>query len=231
MPLLDDTWIPEGSRIIVACSGGGDSVALLHLLAAEAAGRKWDLTVAHLDHALRPASSDDARFTTRLAEELGLKCVTERREITAEKKSGENTESAARRVRYDFLGEVRDAEAPGGLIATGHTLDDQLETIALRLERGAGLRGQRGILPRREDDVIRPLLGTRRDHLRQWLTVNSMTFCSRKRGDWPIAPECSTARSTSSRGGGPAGPGPLICPGRSCSRAPRGARHRLRSTR
>ncbi len=61
-----------------------------------------------------------------MAEELGLKCVTERREIAAGKYSGENTESAARRIRYDFLREVRDTEAPGGLIATGHTLDDQL---------------------------------------------------------------------------------------------------------
>ncbi|MFC1529549.1 tRNA lysidine(34) synthetase TilS [Gemmatimonadota bacterium] len=176
MPLLDDTWIPDGSRIIVACSGGGDSVALLHLLAAEAAGRDWDLTVAHLDHGLRPSSVEDARFTTLMAEELGLKCVTERRKIATGKNSGENTESAARRIRYDFLSEVRDAEAPGGLIATGHTLDDQLETIALRLERGAGLRGQRGILPRREDDVIRPLLGTRRDHLRQWLTGEGLEW-------------------------------------------------------
>ncbi len=177
MPLLDDTHIPKGSRIIVACSGGGDSVALLHLLAAGAVEREWDLTVAHLDHGLRPESPEDAQFTTRLADRLGLASVVERRVVTTGRRQGESVESAARRIRYSFLGDVRDTTAPGGLIATGHTLDDQLETIALRLERIAGIRGQRGILPLREDGVVRPLLGARRVHLRQWMTDRGIDWC------------------------------------------------------
>ncbi|MFC1595346.1 tRNA lysidine(34) synthetase TilS [Gemmatimonadota bacterium] len=177
MPLLDDTHIPKGSRIIVACSGGGDSVALLHLLAAGAVDRDWNLTVAHLDHGLRPESAEDARFTSRLADGLGLACVVERRDVSSDRRQGESVESAARRVRYSFLRKVRDAAATGGLVATGHTLDDQLETIALRLERNAGIRGQRGILPLREDGVVRPLLGTRRALLRQWITDRGFDWC------------------------------------------------------
>jgi len=176
MPFLDDTHIPNGSRIIVACSGGGDSVALLCLLVAGAAEREWDLTVAHLDHGLRPESAEDALFTTRLADGLGLACVVERRDVTSQRRQGESVESAARRIRYSFLREVRDAAASGGLIATGHTLDDQLETIALRLERNAGIRGQRGILPLREDGVVRPLLGARRALLRQWMTERGIDW-------------------------------------------------------
>ncbi|MFC1545285.1 tRNA lysidine(34) synthetase TilS [Gemmatimonadota bacterium] len=177
MPLLDDTHIPKGSRIVVACSGGGDSVALLHLLADGAVRQEWILTVAHLDHGIRAESAEDAAFTERLAEGLGLNSVVERRDVVSDRRQGESVESAARRIRYSFLGEVRDRTAPGGLIATGHTLDDQLETIALRLERDAGIRGQRGILPLREDGVVRPLLGTRRRHLRQWMTDLNIDWC------------------------------------------------------
>jgi tRNA(Ile)-lysidine synthase len=176
MPFLDDRHIPDGSRIVVACSGGGDSVAMLHLLAAKAAGREWELIVAHLDHGLRPASAEEARFTARLTEQLGLAGVVERREVATLQGPGENLESAARRVRYEFLRAVRDETAPGGLIATGHTLDDQLETVALRLERSAGLRGARGILPLREDGVVRPLLGARRVDLREWLTARGLDW-------------------------------------------------------
>ncbi len=174
---VDTTYLPPGSGIVVACSGGGDSVALLHLLAAERRARDWELVVAHLDHGLRPAAAAEAAFVRALAGELELPCLVERCRVKQERRPGESIESAARRLRYAFLRAVRDDRLPGGLIATGHTLDDQLETLALRLERGAGLRGLRGILPRRADGVVRPLMGVRRDELRAWLGARSLTWC------------------------------------------------------
>jgi len=167
--LLDRTYLPPQSDVLVACSGGGDSVALLYLLAAGAEEYGWRLTVAHLDHRLRAESPMDADLTRRCAADLGLRCVVGSRDVGGERLPGESIEAAARRLRYEFLRLVRDEWAPGGLIATGHTADDQLETLALRLERKSGLRGVRSILPHREDGVVRPLLGARRSELRGWM--------------------------------------------------------------
>lgn len=168
MVLLDKTYLPPASRIVVACSGGGDSVALLNLLAEEADEEGWELLVAHLDHCLREDSGRDVQFTRKCAGKLGLECVVGERNVERERKSGESIEAAARRIRYEFLGSVRDERFAGGLIATGHTADDQLETVAMRLERDTGLRGLRAILPCREDGVVRPLLQARRSLLRDW---------------------------------------------------------------
>lgn len=176
MGLLDHTHIPPESRVVIACSGGGDSVALLHLLAAGQESYGWRLTVAHLDHGLREESSRDAAFTAARASWLGLPCIVERRDVEREKRPGESIEAAARRIRYDFLHHVRDREAPGGVIATGHTADDQLETVAMRLERGAGMRGLRAILPARGDGVVRPLLAVRRDQLRAWMQAREIAW-------------------------------------------------------
>jgi len=174
--LLDHTHIPPESRVVIACSGGGDSVALLHMLADGADRHGWRLTVAHLDHGLREESSHDATFTASCASRLGLPCIVERRDVEQERRPGESIEAAARRIRYDFLHHVRDREAPGGVIATGHTADDQLETVAMRLERGAGMRGLRAILPARGDGVVRPLLAVRRGQLRAWMQAREIAW-------------------------------------------------------
>ncbi len=174
MTLLDRTYLPPESHVLVACSGGGDSVALLHLMVADTHRYRWRLEVAHLDHGLREESSLDAAFTRELAADLGLECVVECADVAEQRRPGEGVEAAARRVRYDFLHRVRDKLAPGGLIATGHTADDQLETLAMRLERGSGLRGLRSILPIREDGVVRPLLGARRQELRGWMRARGI---------------------------------------------------------
>ncbi len=177
MPELDTTYLPPGAEIVIACSGGGDSVALLHLLADRAPQRDWRLLVAHFDHGLRPTSAGEARFVRELAAERDLPVISERAAVGEDRRGGESMEGTARRLRYDFLCRVRDTHVPGGLIATGHTRDDQLETVALRLERGAGVRGLRAILPRRADGVVRPLLGVRRNELRTWLEARGARWC------------------------------------------------------
>ncbi|WP_439621775.1 tRNA lysidine(34) synthetase TilS [Gemmata sp.] len=135
---------------VVGVSGGADSVALLRALAASRTGA---LTVAHVNHGLRGAESDgDAAFVRDLAASLDLACVTKSIDVAA---LGGNLESTARRVRYEFFAEVaRDAGA--AWIATGHTADDQAETVLHRIVRGTGIQGLRGIASGRAGGVSPP---------------------------------------------------------------------------
>ena len=143
--------------VVLAVSGGADSVALLRALAdAPPAG---GLVVAHLNHRLRGPDSDaDAAFVAELAPHLPRRVEAIDVRSAA---SGENLEGTARRVRYDFLGRVA-REVGAGSVATAHTLDDQAETVLHRLIRGAGLRGLRGIAESRElvpgVRLLRPML-------------------------------------------------------------------------
>ena len=155
--------IASGASLLLAVSGGPDSMALLH--GAARLGR-WQLAVAHLDHGLRPDSAADATFVTDAAAALDLPCTVRRTDVAAAAATqGRGLEEAGRVARYRFLEEVA---APDALIATAHTADDSAETILLNLVRGSGLAGASGIPPRR-GRVVRLLLGERRARLRQLL--------------------------------------------------------------
>jgi len=166
-----EAWGPEG--VLVAVSGGADSVALLRGLAAIAEGTSAQLCVAHLNHGLRGAEGEaDAEFVQGLSEELALPAVIGDADVRHEQRGGEGMEAAARRVRYRFL---RDEAERRGLryVAVGHTADDQAETVLHRLLRGTGVRGLAG-MPRVRTlspavSLIRPLLGCRREELRDYL--------------------------------------------------------------
>ncbi|MBN1774723.1 MAG: tRNA lysidine(34) synthetase TilS [Deltaproteobacteria bacterium] len=155
--------LPRGARVLVAVSGGGDSVALLRLLAALAPERELRLEVAAVDHRTRPGTADEVRFVAELAGGLGLPF---RPLVLAEDGAGRN-EDALRRERLRAL---TSAARDGGAsrIATGHQADDAAETVLMRLLRGAGLDGLGGIRPR-HGPLFRPLLGFRRAELRDWL--------------------------------------------------------------
>jgi tRNA(Ile)-lysidine synthase len=154
-----------GEAVLVAVSGGIDSVVLLDLLQRLVPDYGISLHVAHLDHGLRGASSsDDARFVERLAEERGLPIHTSRLEpgsLGNHRKYGR--EGAAREVRYAFLESVA-AEIGVERIALGHTANDQAETILHRLTRGTGATGLRGIPPVRPP-FVRPLIEATRDEI------------------------------------------------------------------
>ncbi len=165
----------ERTRVLVAVSGGGDSVALLHLLHRFAARRRIELTVAHLDHALRRGSAVDSRFVGRLAASLGLPVVARRRDVAAQRRRDESPEEAARRVRRAFLLEAA-AEAGAVAIATGHTQDDQAETILMRLARGAGPTALLAMTPAGPGPFVKPLLGIERAALRAWLRKKRLPF-------------------------------------------------------
>ncbi len=161
--------LPAGSAVVVAVSGGPDSVCLLDCLHALAPALGLRLHVAHLDHGLRADGSaeQDAAYVRYLGAHYGLPVTCERqdtRQLMAQRRLG--AQEAARLVRYRFLEGVADrlaAEGAAGavVIATGHTADDQAETLLLHLLRGSGLSGLAGMRPRR-GQIVHPLLETPR---------------------------------------------------------------------
>ncbi|HKI38468.1 MAG TPA: tRNA lysidine(34) synthetase TilS [Gemmataceae bacterium] len=158
--------------LVVAVSGGPDSVALLRA-AREVRGAGL-LIAAHLNHQLRgPESDADEAFVRDLCAGLSLDCRYERLDVRGVAGAeGANLEGTARRLRYDWLARVA-GEAGAGWVATGHTANDQAETVLHRLLRGAGLKGLRGIAARRGlaagVAVVRPLLKATRAEVMAYL--------------------------------------------------------------
>jgi tRNA(Ile)-lysidine synthase len=168
--------ILPGETVVVACSGGTDSVALLHALLALRETIPCGLAVAHFHHGLRRRADRDAAFVRDLAGRSGLAFYLGRRDVRAyARRHGLNLEEAGRVLRYAFLKKTA-AKAGAVRIATGHTLDDQAETVLIRLFRGSGPRGLSGIAPKTEDGIIRPLLGLRRREAEAYLRENGSPF-------------------------------------------------------
>lgn len=157
--------------LVVAVSGGADSVALLRAVTLHLP-RPGRVVVAHLDHQLRAGSSEDAIWVERLAASLGLPAIVERHDVAAQAgATGVGLEEAARRCRYDFLVRVA-AEQNCQWIAMAHTADDQAETVLHHLLRGTGLPGLRGMPPARAlgaSTLVRPLLSVARAQVLDFL--------------------------------------------------------------
>jgi tRNA(Ile)-lysidine synthase len=151
--------IQKGSALLVAVSGGPDSVCLLHLLFL--LSNRWGirLGVAHFEHGLRGQESvADMEFVEALCRANAIEffkgCSSDLKHLA---QSGGNIQSEARRQRYDFFHEIKRQQG-FDLIATGHTADDQAEELLFRLIRGSSLSGLSGIAVKRPDGVIRPIL-------------------------------------------------------------------------
>ena len=169
--------LPPGGRVVIALSGGPDSVALVHVLRELEAGGELGLAgLAHLNHQLRgEAAEADEAFCRALAAELSLPLEVERADVRGTARAnGWSIEDAARRLRYQFLEAAR-VKRGADAVAVGHSRDDQAETFLLRLLRGAGTRGLGSIRPR-AGRVIRPLLDIGRDELRQYAWQRGLTF-------------------------------------------------------
>ncbi|MHB9133272.1 MAG: tRNA lysidine(34) synthetase TilS [Armatimonadota bacterium] len=165
-----------GEHLLVAVSGGPDSVALLDILhrwfAPEANLR---LAVAHINHGLRDEAKDDASFVEALANHYGIPYYLRQVDVPARvADTGESVEEAARLLRYAALRDiVREIEADR--IVTGHTADDQAETVLMRLLRGAGLTGLAGI-PARRENIVRPLLTVWRNEILAYLNDHELAY-------------------------------------------------------
>ncbi|HUT32527.1 MAG TPA: tRNA lysidine(34) synthetase TilS [Planctomycetota bacterium] len=175
----------RGDLVVVAVSGGPDSMALLHALIELRGQFALRLSVAHLNHLLRGrASDDDAEFVAARAAAAGLPCRTGATDVAAERRQhGGSLEMAARRARYEFLEAVA-LEDAAQRVALGHTADDQVETILLRLLRGgelAALRGMpvaRPLSPTSRATLIRPLLDVTRAEVLDYLASRGIPWRS-----------------------------------------------------
>jgi len=170
----------NGDGVVVGLSGGPDSAALLAVLAVMARGRGLRLVAAHLDHGIDPrASARLAWAARRTAARLGIPFRSERANVRARaRREGRSLEEAGRLERYAFFERVARAERCRK-IATAHTLDDQAETVLMRLLRGAGLQGLSGIPARRTQgtsgiEVVRPLLDCPKARLTEFVRLSRL---------------------------------------------------------
>ena len=166
-----------GDRVLVAVSGGPDSVALCHILRQLRKTYGVELVVTHVHHGLRGREADqDALFVQDLASQLGLPIVMERVDVhTWRKTHGGSMQMAARELRYQCLQQIMANEGTSKL-ALGHNADDQAEEILLRIFRGAGQRGLTGMPPHSHNGVIRPLLECHRHEITSYLEDRSFAF-------------------------------------------------------
>lgn len=192
--------IPPGSCVVVAVSGGADSVAMLAALRELAGqpGRNYRLIVAHLNHCLRPEAAEDARFVRSLARRLHLPCHIVKRNVPAlARRLGQGIEHAARIARYEFLRNVA-VKCRAGIVAVAHHADDNVETVLYRLFRGTGLHGLSGMAAARpllqeleatasgksrkpaeaSENVllVRPMLALRRSDIESFCRAAGLTF-------------------------------------------------------
>ena len=181
----------SGETIVVAVSGGADSTALLLAIEELKTRNKLfvDVCVAHLDHGLRKSSSKDAKWVRELATKLGFRSVIGRSKVAENaEESGDNLEQAARQARYVFL-ERTAKKVSANYVLTAHTMDDQAETVLLRLMRGsagAGLGGMESLRPLAKNSSIklaRPLLWARRAETEDYCRLRRIEFLSDEMND------------------------------------------------
>ncbi|MGH2399584.1 MAG: tRNA lysidine(34) synthetase TilS [bacterium] len=171
--------VSPGDGVVIAVSGGADSMALLHLLEELREKRALTLHVAHLNHRLRPDAEEDAEFVRAAARRLGISATIESADVRAiaarEKRS---IEDAGRRARYEFLAKMAN-EAGAQRIATAHTRDDQVETVLMRLDAGGPWELLGGIPPVRRFDavqVVRPLREVTRQEILHYLAGREVVW-------------------------------------------------------
>ena len=168
------------ARVLVAVSGGADSVALLHALLALQPVWRLSLYLAHLDHGLRPESAADAAFVRELGRRWRVPTTVERRPVRARcAREGWSLEDGARRIRYQFLLETAHRYS-AERVALAHTADDQAETVLMRLVRGTGLMGLCAIPVARPladgVTVVRPLLALWRRDVVAYLQAEGLAY-------------------------------------------------------
>lgn len=174
--IQQENLINEGDSVLVALSGGADSVALLRILKTYSTEYGYSLYAAHVHHGLRGEYADrDEAFARDLCEELSIPLYIAHVDVHAEvSRTKESVEEAGRRLRYAFF-EEKIADLPNGKIATAHSASDQAETVLLRLMRGCGIKGVSGI-PVKRDRIIRPLLTCYSDEIRDYCSQNAFAY-------------------------------------------------------
>jgi tRNA(Ile)-lysidine synthase len=173
--VLEYRLLRKGDSVLAALSGGPDSVALLYLLYGLKDKFGLELAAAHLDHGIRAASAQDREFCRDMCRRLKIKFYSRRVNVAGlAKKEKTNIEETGRKARYDYFESVC-ARYGYIKIATGHTMDDNAETVLFSLVRGSGSRGLAGIR-RKRGKIIRPLIEFRKSEIVNWLKSNKINY-------------------------------------------------------
>ena len=169
--------LERGDRLIVGVSGGIDSMVLLHLLNTYRREFNLSLIVAHVNHGLRPGESEEeANLVQKESERLGLHFEYGQFDVKRfQRAGGLSVQDAGRRIRFHFFKSIL-LKYQAQKIALGHNADDQVETVLLRLIRGSGLQGLKGMLPIREGRVIRPLLEVWKEEIESFAREKGIPF-------------------------------------------------------
>lgn len=175
--ILHNNMISPGDIILVALSGGADSVCLLHILKSLSQELSIKLFAAHLNHGLRYDEAErDCEFSVNLCNQMGIEIFVKKVEVEElAKKSQISIETAGRQARYNFFDEVRHV-CDANKIATAHNKNDNAETIIMHFLRGSGTDGLSGIDPVRKNGIIRPILDLSREEIEQYLKSNNMQY-------------------------------------------------------
>ena len=196
MNRFEATWLSQirsrgdgvqDCRVLVACSGGGDSTALLLLLWAVRKSLGLELIVAHANHGLRTEAWEDAAFVASMCRGLDLDCSEATLDVRGHAlRTGQGLETAGRDLRWAWL-KAEAASCGANFIATGHTRDDHTETVLLRLARGGGAKALTP-LPARQDPRWSPLIEARREQLRAYVTQHGLQWREDPSNDQDFTP-------------------------------------------
>ncbi|MDR0879562.1 MAG: tRNA lysidine(34) synthetase TilS [Clostridioides sp.] len=173
--IKDHDLIQKGDKIVLGISGGPDSVCLLHLLCRLKEEFDIDIYAAHLNHQIRGLDASlDALYVSKLCKEMGVAFFVKSIDIPAYcKEAGLSVEDGARKKRYEMFYELKE-EIGADKIAIAHNMNDQAETILMRMMRGTGIQGLRGIEYERDDVLIRPLLDIPKSEVLEYCSKNSL---------------------------------------------------------
>ena len=170
--------LSPGDRIVVAVSGGPDSVALLSCLVALSSRWNWDLNIGHVNHGLRGTESEeDADFVEKLGNHFGVPVSIREARLKKQdaKFAKQSLQAYARGARYQALETILQ-ERNATKMAMGHTADDQAETVLMWMLRGSGTGGLSGIPPKRGERIVRPLLDIPRSDILAYLEKRQLTY-------------------------------------------------------
>ena len=166
--------IKKGDSVVIAVSGGPDSMTLLHVLNNLKGVLGFDICIAHVNHMIRKEADEETRYVLDFCDKLGISCYVLKKDvqkIAKEKKI--STELAGRMVRYDFFEEVAN-KTKANKIATAHNANDNAETVLMNLIRGSGISGLKGIELIRDNKYIRPILNCTRQEIEEYAKENNL---------------------------------------------------------
>lgn len=164
-----------GDKVVVAVSGGPDSICLLHILYKLKEELGISLVVSHINHCLRGKEADkDEEYVRNFCENFGIECFVKREDVhKISKEKGISCEMAGREVRYDFFNEVMN-KVDANKVAIAHNANDQAETILMRILRGTGLEGLVGIKAIRDNIYVRPIINSTRKEIEDYCSDNNL---------------------------------------------------------